>query len=83
MEDKEFADWLIKKMDKEKDTQDVKEFLQILKDDPVTFEASLNNALYAISMNATLELGRVVLCDSTTASFLVKCMQKHFFSKVA
>ncbi|MBP7006450.1 MAG: hypothetical protein KBC44_00930 [Candidatus Pacebacteria bacterium] len=79
MEDKEFANWLIKKMDKEKDTQDVKEFLQVLKDDPATFEASLNNSLRGISMNATLELGRVVLYDNTTAAYLVGCMQKHFF----
>lgn len=80
MEDHQFAEWFIKKMDKEKDTQDVKEFLQILKDDPATFEASLSNSLRSISMNATLELGRVVLYDSTTPAFLVKCMQKHFFS---
>lgn len=77
--DTQFADWFVKKMEEGKNTQDVKEFLQILKDDPVTFEASLNNSLYAISMNATIELGKVVLYDNTTAAYLVNCLQKHFF----
>ncbi|MDQ5922906.1 MAG: hypothetical protein QG644_614 [Patescibacteria group bacterium] len=80
--DIQFADWFVKKMEEGKNTSDVKEFLQVLKDDPATFEASLNNSLRGISMNATLELGRVVLYDNTTAAYLVGCMQKHFFPNV-